>query len=141
MSGKYDKFDYDEARRELWSAGMDPSELSDTNPVRRDDFLKKTGLDPDIFKSSTSSQTSSFSPTFDVSDEEMGAGVLALFLIGIILYPFILLSQWLGVSIPVVFLLIFIYLVWRYSLKEEQRFYFDLLVFILCLARYAFLHA
>lgn len=56
MSG----FDHDEARRELWAAGMDPDEMSD-NSQRRDEFLTKSGLEPEQFQTA---RHSSWSPSF-----------------------------------------------------------------------------
>lgn len=43
------RFDEDRAREALWEDGLDPDELPD-NPIRRDEYLRKVGMDPDQFK-------------------------------------------------------------------------------------------
>lgn len=45
-----DRFDYETARKDLWDIGMDPDELPERNPERRDDFLRKVKLDPNQYK-------------------------------------------------------------------------------------------
>lgn len=39
-------FDYETARMDIADAGADPDYLSSFNPVKRDEFLRKVGLDP-----------------------------------------------------------------------------------------------
>ena len=43
---KYDKFDYEEAEMDIWDAGGDPDSLSYSDPKKRDEYMRKVGLDP-----------------------------------------------------------------------------------------------
>ena len=47
-SDKYrgDGFDYEEARRDLRDAGLDPDYLNSRNRAERDSFMRKNGFDP-----------------------------------------------------------------------------------------------
>lgn len=45
-----DRFDYESARRRLWEDGLDPDELPEKNPQRRDAYLRKVRINPDQFK-------------------------------------------------------------------------------------------
>ena len=41
-----DNFDYEEARRDILDNGGDPDYLSEYNPAKRDEYLRKMGLHP-----------------------------------------------------------------------------------------------
>ena len=45
-----DRFDYESAREHLWDSGLDPDDLPEKNPQRRDDYLRKNRIDPNQFK-------------------------------------------------------------------------------------------
>lgn len=53
-----DRFDYETAREDLWDMGLDPCELPDKSPERRDAYLRKQNLNPDCYKPSTSRRDS-----------------------------------------------------------------------------------
>lgn len=44
------RFDYETAREDLWEQGLDPDELPDKSPERRDAYLRKNGVNPDRYK-------------------------------------------------------------------------------------------
>lgn len=45
-----DRFDYESAREHMWDAGLDPDDLPEKNPQRRDAYLRKNRIDPNQFK-------------------------------------------------------------------------------------------
>lgn len=45
-----DRFDYESAREHLWDSGLDPDDLPEKDPQRRDAYLRKNRIDPDQFK-------------------------------------------------------------------------------------------
>lgn len=58
MSRSNDKFDYEEARRDLWDNGCDPDYLSEyDSPEERDRFLRDCGLDPAFYGSTYEPET------------------------------------------------------------------------------------
>ena len=47
MAKANDKFDYEEARRDIWDAGCDPDYLSEySSKEERDKFIRGCGLNP-----------------------------------------------------------------------------------------------
>ena len=66
MPKKQDHFDYEEARRDMRDNGLDPDYLSEySSPEKRDDYLKKNGLDPKNYGGGTSSSSDSSSSGSD----------------------------------------------------------------------------
>lgn len=45
-----DRFDYEAAREDMWDAGLDPDELPEKNPEKRDAYLRKMKMDPNRYK-------------------------------------------------------------------------------------------
>lgn len=45
-----DRFDYEAAREDMWDAGLDPDDLPEKSPEKRDAYLKRVGMNPDRYK-------------------------------------------------------------------------------------------
>lgn len=45
-----DRFDYEAAREEMWDQGLDPDDLPESTPEKRDAYLRKVGINPDRYK-------------------------------------------------------------------------------------------
>ena len=47
MSEKFhDRFDYENAKRDIWDVGGDPDGLSHRDPEKRDKYMRQLGMDP-----------------------------------------------------------------------------------------------
>ena len=72
-----DRFDYEEAERDIFDNGGDPDYLSHYNPERRDKYIRDMGLDPDNYKPykdrSSRSSGSSHSSSSDIFGDMDGS--------------------------------------------------------------------
>ena len=78
MVNMSDRFDYEEAERDIFDNGGDPDYLSHYDPERRDRFLRDMGLNPDNYKpyrdrSSRSSGASRSSGSSDIFSDLDGS--------------------------------------------------------------------